>query len=654
MPGCSCEALIDLELLTFNAINFFAELARRNVICMAGVYLVAAWLLVQVSATLLPVFDAPSWVMKMVVLFVSLGFIPALVASWIFELTPAGLVRDVRGADQTNRSSDNTDSLPRTAANFEVNNGSAPRRRSEDRPGAQIERRLNRAFVCLMALALGYFLVDRWRAQPSGSLAAQQPQQQASASGTSAPNAEKPALPTNDKSIVILPFVNLSAQPEQDYFADGMAEEMSSALSKIRELEVTGRTASRSFKGQDVDVTEIGKSLHVAHALEGSVQTRGEKVRIIARLMRTSDGLSLWAERFDGDMSDVFALQERIARAIAVSLQLVLSGEQNERLVNTGTDNISAYALYLRASSIFNRREGSRFPEAMSTLQEALKIDPRFARAHSRLAALNAIALTYLPDAIPDECFEATRVHAELATDLDPLLAEPYAALGVMYFFRRMPVEARLMLEKAAQIDPKDATANFWLATLLLSFGYQNEGLASIDRALAVDPLLPNALAWRGTWHMHEREINPAQSALQSSVLGGLKYGEVGLAMLAHQQGNDTEAIERMTRGAQLFLLPPAVKQTFAQGMYGTPAQRKDALAMLETYLASKPKKLNGGVPWALLLLGQPERALNLASAQTTTNDSLFFNWLWSPVGANARRLPAFAAFLEKTGHLQL
>ena len=295
------------------------------------------------------------------------------------------------------------------------------------------------------------------------------------------------------KSIAVLPFTDLSPQRDQQYFSDGMSEEILNALAHVKELKVAGRSSSFAFRDRNQDIRSIGSTLGVAHIVEGSVRKQGDKVRISAQLVQVSDGFQLWSESYDGEVRDIFSLQERIARAITDQLQVVLQGEQKSRLVKVATTDSEAYGLFLQATAIFNRRDSARFTDAAAQLQEAVRLDPKFARAHARLASLSSIAPAYDVDLDQDE---GTVVRtAQRAINLDPTLAEPHAAIGQLLFTQRRYTEAHAAYKQALAIDDNDTVANFWLATLLCSAGQPEPSAALLDKVLATDPMLPNALA---------------------------------------------------------------------------------------------------------------------------------------------------------------
>lgn len=338
--------------------SLFAELKRRNVIRMAGLYLVGAWLIVQVAETLLPIFHTPEWVLQALVVLLALGFVPALVFSWIFELTPEGLKRD-EGVSAS------------TAG------------------GAQTARRIDRVLIVVMALALAFFAVDRFVLSPaSAPVTAAGPVTDATVDAAAATDPGSAPGAVDPKSIAVLAFANMSADADNEYFSDGVAEEILNALAKIDGLKVAGRTSSFYFKGRNESLATIGSMLGVAHVLDGSVRKQGARLRISAQLLRVSDGVQMWSETFDGTDADVFALQERIAQRVTSELRVALDAGQGGQLVAVGTANPEAYALYLRATDVFNRRSFERYGAGIADAQRAIELDPGYVRAHSRLATL--------------------------------------------------------------------------------------------------------------------------------------------------------------------------------------------------------------------------------------------------------------------------
>ncbi len=608
--------------------SFIAELGRRNVIRMAGLYVVGAWLIVQVAATVFPAFDLPSWTLRGVILLLAIGFIPAMVLAWIYELTPEGVKRDGEAG----------------VASI------AP----------QPARRIDRTIILLLLLALGYFALDKFVLAPGHS--GETPAAPTSASDAGAPPAVRANAVTIDpapaavspKSIAVLAFADLSADRDSQYFADGIAEEILNALAQVRDLKVAGRTSSFYFKGRNESLQAIGSTLGVAHVLDGSVRRQGDKVRISAQLIQVSDGFNRWSETFDGDLGDVFALQDRIARAISDELKLVLDAGQQARLVDAGTSDPQAYALFLHASGVFNRRDSGEFRNAIALLEEALQIDPSFARAHSRLAALHAVSSEYL-GADFEASHETARRHARRALELSPHFAEPHAVIGLTLIQQRQLVEGRRELERALQLDGSDASSNLWMGIALVNGGYFRLGAAQLDALLAIDPLLPNALHHRGRLMEWLGEVEDARRLLERSRAVGGRNSELQLAFVSLRQGRREEALDQFTQGLQFFSpgLPEDTGSVLAQGLLGDSGARAVALARLREFMEGRPKLVPGTVPLALVLLGEPEEALRVIAASGATS-SIWYQAVWSPFGKPARSSEAFPEFARKIGLAEL
>lgn len=302
--------------------NVVSELKRRNVIRMAGLYLVGAWLVTQVAGTVLPMFGAPDWIARSVVLLLAIGFLPAMVFAWVFELTPDGLKRDADVPDDASI---------------------AP----------QTGRRIDRAIIAVLAVALLYFGVDKFVLAPRREAAmlasASQP-----APATVAVPAKPPATASNELSIAVLPFVNMSTDAENEFFSDGLSEEILNSLARIDSMQVVGRTSSFQFKGKNQDLREIGKALGVATVLEGSVRREGERARITAQLVRTSDGIHLWSQTYDRTLDDSLAVQLDIAEKVAGVLQVVLDDTQRRKMRAAGVKDVDAFIAYQKGLKLYD------------------------------------------------------------------------------------------------------------------------------------------------------------------------------------------------------------------------------------------------------------------------------------------------------------
>ncbi len=614
--------------------SLFVELRRRNVIRMAGLYLVGAWLVVQVAATLLPVFAAPGWVMRVLVALLAAGFVAALVFSWVFELTPQGLRRDSEVAPAQSIA-------PLTA------------------------RRMDRTIIVVLALALGYFAVDKFVLGPARVATAtvatpSTPGGAPMPAGVDAATSMAPAAApaergrADGKSIAVLAFANMSADPDNEYFSDGVAEEILNALAKVDDLKVAGRTSSFYFKGRNEALASIGSTLGVAHVLEGSVRKQGERLRISAKLLRVSDGVEMWSDTFDGTDADIFALQESIAQQVSSQLKVALEADPDTALVDTGTRNPVAYALFLRASDIFTRRASSEFLNAIKLLEEAVALDPNFARAWSKLGALHALTPDYLniDNSIAEK---AATTSARRALALQPNLAEPHAVLGQTHTQALRFKEARAEYEQALAIDANDLTANLWSAIDLGNAGYQRAKAARLALLLELDPLLPNALNHYADVLSSKGDLDGARRSLERARELGAANGDIFLWSVSLSQGRRTEARAELERAIKTFgaNLPPTSVPLIAAGILDEGEDRARALALVRSLVAQPIYADSGILAQALIRLGAPDEALAMMAKQPM-NSSVGLNVIWRLGGERARTSPAFPEFARRIGYAAL
>ena len=333
-----------------NPRNLFTELKRRNVLRMAGLYLVGAWLVVQVAGTVLPMFGAPEWLPRTIVVLLAIGFVPAVIFSWVFELTPQGLKRE-------------DDVAP------------------EQSITPQTGRRMDRMIIVVLVLALGYFAFDKFVLTP---------RREAALVASTVPNESKSVI--NAKSIAVLPFENLSEEKANAFFAEGVQDEILTHLARIADLKVISRTSVMQYKsGAPRNLREIGQQLGVAHVVEGSVQRAANKVRVNAQLIDARTDAHLWAQTYDRDLADVFAIQSEIAKAIADQLQAKLSPNEKKAIEQPPTTDLAAFDLYSRAKSLlltagFSATGEPDVRKAIELLDEAVKRDPSFFDAYCQLA----------------------------------------------------------------------------------------------------------------------------------------------------------------------------------------------------------------------------------------------------------------------------
>jgi len=400
-------------------LSFFNELKRRNVFRVAIGYIVSSWLLAQVADLVLENIGAPDWVMQTILLVLALGFPVVVFFSWAYEVTPEGIKRESEV--------DRSQSIMHHTG-----------------------RKLDRAITAVLIVALAYFAYDKFvlSAERDADLVEATTQ-----AATEQVETEQEESAEPDKSIAVLPFVNMSSDPEQEYFSDGISEELLNLLTKIPGLRVIARTSSFSFKGQDVSVAEIAETLNVAHVLEGSVRKSGNQVRITAQLIRASDSSHLWSVRYDRELEDVFAVQDEIAATVVAKLKVTLFGP-TPKIVETDP---AAYDLLLRARQLFRQFTPEAAKQAAIVYQQALAIDPDYAQAWSEMAALYKIGTSEVGYFSLEEGFSLAREAAERALVIDPDLAEPHATLGMIELSHKRDLKAAVRhFERAMELEPNN------------------------------------------------------------------------------------------------------------------------------------------------------------------------------------------------------
>jgi TolB-like protein/thioredoxin-like negative regulator of GroEL len=450
--------------------SYLQELKRRNVIRMAGLYLVAAWLLTQVSSTVLPMFGAPDWLPRSVVILLAIGFVPALIFSWVFELTPQGLKRD-------------QDVPP------------------EQSIAPQTARRMNRMIIAVLVLALGYFVFDKFVLVPR--------RETAQSHANSLPNASD--SPANSKSIAVLPFENLSSDKENAYFADGIQDEILTRLSKIAALKVISRTSTQKYKSAPDNLREIGKQLGVANLLEGSVQKIANAVHVNVQLIRVSNDEHIWAESYNRKLDDAFAVEGEVATAIAEQLNAKLSGAEKQQVDTRPTDSPEAYDAYLRGLAFFERPDllETDYQGAADSFETAVRLDPDFALAWARLSNTHSnFFFNYDRSTARREAAHRT---LDNAVRLQPTLLETQLAEAYYYYFVERDYDhARQIFEQIRLRSPNNSEAPRALALIARRQGRWDESLARFHEAIDLDPRNLKALMWISDTYVALRQFPAA------------------------------------------------------------------------------------------------------------------------------------------------
>jgi TolB-like protein len=460
--------------------SFIEELKRRNVFRVAVAYLVTAWVLLQVADIGVEHIAAPDWLIQAIMLVLVLGFPVALIFAWAFELTPDGIKKE--------KDVDRTQSITHRTG-----------------------RKLDFTIIGILVVAVVFLLIDRFSGSGSEPAAEVLTAEIAeSVEGVAEEAVEKA------KSVAVLPFVNMSSDPEQEYFSDGISEEILNALAKVKELKVAGRTSSFAFKGQNQDLRQIGDTLGVENILEGSVRRSGTTVRITAQLIQVEDGFHLWSETYDRELTDVFAIQDEIAGAILQQLKAhLLDGEQI--VVNTTRANSEAFDLYLLAKQRIYERTRPTLEAAAATLDRAIAIDPDYAPAYAQRGITALLLRDEQYGTLPKEQAQTqAKLYLDQALRLDPDQPEALAGMGLYHI--NIPGhtdEAIAFLEKSLAINPNLIDASNWLQSAYSNAGRLGETVAILRQMAERDPLYRPGIANMNRFQVFLGELDEAQAMVE-------------------------------------------------------------------------------------------------------------------------------------------
>ena len=430
--------------------SFFDELKRRNVFRVGIAYGVTSWLLIQVADILFESIGAPAWVLQAMFVLLGVGFVIALLFAWAFELTPEGVKRE--------REVDRSQSIT-----------------------PQTGRKLDRTIIAILVLALGYFVVDKfYLSVPTVSTP------ETAAAPASETTVEEEQAP---QTIAVLPFVDMSAEGDNEYFSDGLTEELLNILAKIRELRVAGRTSSFAFKGKDEDLRSIGEKLSVETILEGSVRKddKRNRVRITAQLVNVEDGYHLWSETYDRDLEDIFAIQEEIAREVAQAMRITLLGEDEERIAHQAVTDLSAYDLYLQGLKSFNGYTFASLKRAEEEFDQAIRLDPNYIPAQLKQAE-TWLELSQTGASSRNEATSNAIPILENILNQDSANSEAHALMAKALRFERKSKAAEQEFQLALDTNPRNVYALTEYGRLLIDSGTATRGMEYLQEAGRIDP----------------------------------------------------------------------------------------------------------------------------------------------------------------------
>ena len=541
--------------------SFFAELGRRNVFRVAFAYVVASWVLLQFVDVISQILELPVWAPKLVLALIVIGLVPALIFAWAFEMTPEGIKKEA----------------------------------DVDRSGSitpQTGRKLNKVIIGSLVLAVALLLVDRQFSDPGQETST--------------------AISDTEKSIAVLPFVNMSSDAEQEFFSDGITEEILNSLASEKSLKVAGRTSSFAFKGQNDDLRRIGDALGVDHILEGSVRKVGAQVRITAQLIQVDNGFHLWSETYDRELTDVFAIQDEIANEILKQLRSQLLADEDLMVVEAKRTNPVVYDLYLRAKQRIYTRNSAEIAIAMTELDKAIQLDPEYAPALAQRGVATMLMSEQSYGDIPDD--EANRRgkrFVDRALSLDENLAEGLAAIGLYYFNQPGGSEQAIEpLTKALSINPNLIDASNWLFGALQGVGDFKGSMEVLVDVVERDPLyrpaFANAIMQFNAYGMPEK----AEALLQRIEAFDASNPDLYSARAINFifSGRSGEGLQQMELNRELDEMTGVEASMLSIGL-------SDTMQFERVIEEGSP----GWRPLALYQTGQVDEAIELAHAQASS-----------------------------------
>ncbi len=590
--------------------SLFNELKRRNVFKVAAAYVIVAWLLLQISDTLVPALRLPDWFHSGVAFVLILGFPVAMIFAWAFELTPEGLKKE----KEVDRSQSETSKTGRT---------------------------LDFAIIGLLAVTVIYLVWDKFAAAPD------LPEAKAVAeivqAGPDTP-VEK-VVPV--KSIAVLPFTNMSDDASNEFFSDGISEEILNALAHVKELKVAGRTSSFAFKGRNEDLRLIGETLNVSHILEGSVRKAGNTVRITAQLVTVKDGYHVWSDTYDRELTDIFAIQDEIAAAILGELKAELIG--NESLAASRTDP-QVYELYLKGRDLCGKWGPQEMLQGVNLLQQAVKLDPQYAAAHAQLAQC-LVDSAFFEYMMPVEIESRARTAALEAVQLDDQLAEAHVALGAVIYYLQFDLEpAESEYLKALELNPNSTAALLYISWFYGESGRFDESLGPTEHLVRLDPLSAPARNALGQIYYLSRDFDRAIQEYERAL--ELNRGDPSLIYYlasAHLQKGQIEKALALFKSAVDYSDTAPLYLAALGHAYGVAGMEEEARQVLEELQkAAFPSPYNLAI--VNLGLGEHEQAINwLEKAYEARNGHLLYI-NEGPVFDALRNEQRFISLLQRMG----
>jgi TolB-like protein/Flp pilus assembly protein TadD len=579
--------------------NFFAELKRRNVFRAGAFYAAGAWLLVQVATQVFPFFHIPESVVRGIILAAVIGFPFWLVLAWLYQWTAQGLQRESETPEPLS-------------------------------PSSRASRRnVDRWIIVMLAAAVVLLLADKFlfrdRSAKSGGPA--------------------------DKSIAVLPFDNLSRDPENAYFVEGIQDEILTRLAKIAELKVIARSSTLRFQNKG-DLPQIAQQLGVAHLLEGSVQKVNDEVRVNVQLIKAANEAHLWAEIYDRKLTDIFAVESEIAKAIADKLQAKLTGSEQQVIAARPTDNTEAHQLYLKGRFFWNKRTGSDLKKSIDYFEQAIATDPNYALAYAGLAD-GYVLLPGYSAGTPREYYPKAKTAAKKALELDDTLAEAHTTLAMaIWNFEFDFAEANKEFQRAIELNPNYATGHQQYGNNTLSaFGRSDEAISQGRRALELDPLSSVINSDLGGDYLYAGRYDEAIAQFRKllEMDPGYYFGHFLLGQALEAKGSRDAAIAEYQK-ARALNDDPTVLAALGRA-YGLSGNRSEAEKILDQLKELSKQRYVAAYSFGIVYigLGNKEEALRWLEKSYEDHAGADIGWIRvDPLLIPLRGDPRFEALAQK------
>lgn len=588
--------------------SLIGELKRRKVFRAAIVYVAGAWLIIEVLGTLFDVFGAPDWSIRLLVILLAFGFVPVVIASWAYQLTPEGLRRDLGDGDVAPVSRSTAWRLDRLTEFFIV--------------------------IALLVILADYLWLDSVEDQ-STAVTSQNERGDTSSTGT-----EHGAQAT---SLAVLPLLNMSADEANEYFSDGVTEELISLLSKVPGLRVTSRSSAFSFKGHRINVPDVAEQLNVSHILEGSVRKSGNRVRITTQLIEAGSDTHLWSESYDRTLDDIFAVQEEIAKTVVQQLKLTLMVE-SPAMRKTAPE---AYTAFLRARHLGTRFTTEAFEQSNMLYHEALEIDPGYGSAWSGLAAnyINQTTTGHLPS-IDGYLMAREAAHRALSVEHDHAIS--LAQLGIIAIRYDRDLEAAAnYLQQALNLEPSNPVVLMHAATLNRTLGRMDEAIALNRRVVDLDPINPVSHYFLGFSFLWAGQLEEAISSFRSTLMLSPEYVSVHyrIAQALYYLGQVEEALDEAVQEPRVTKrLMGLAMINYALGRVG------ESDAALEDLIENHQETTAYNIAYLMAFRGANDLAFEWLQQSVLNNDFGLPQVVYQPEFATIHDDPRWLPFLESIG----